>query len=94
MPGELIVEMPRSGGTVIPRRRRGVGDRRQHVLAGGVLDRGVGEAVLQRVGLLDVADRALGLLDRRGDAGVLGGAGADRPLDVLVGADRRLPASG
>src|SRR5205823_4224847 len=56
-----------------------------------VLDVGEREAVLQRVGLLDVADRALGLLYRGGDAVVALGAGAGRPLDVLVDARAAVP---
>ena len=52
------------------RGRRGVGDGRRDELAGRVLDRGIREAVLECVGLLDVTDRALGLLDRGGDARV------------------------
>src|SRR2546423_775758 len=42
----------------LDRRGRRV-QRRRDVLAGLVLHRGVGEVVLERVGLLDVADRAL-----------------------------------
>src|SRR5215212_1962510 len=65
--------------------------RRRDVLAGLVLHRRVGEVVLERVGLLDVADRALVLLDAGGDAVVALGAGARRPLDRLVDADVLLP---
>src|SRR3954453_14620880 len=74
----------------LDRRGRGV-QRRSDVLAGLVLHRGVGEVVLERVGLLDVADRALVLLDACGDAVVALGAGARRPLDRLVDADVLLP---
>src|SRR5215211_2490921 len=74
----------------LDRRGRRV-QRRRDVLACLVLDRGVGEVVLERVGLLDVADRALVLLDARGDAVVALGAGARRPLDRLVDADVLLP---
>ena len=76
--------MPVAGG-------RGRLERRGDVLAGLVLDVGEREAVLQRVGLLDVADGALGLLDRGGDALVALAAGAGRPLDVLVDPGAALP---
>ena len=88
--GELIVEIARSGGIVIPSAAAEVAASvGSDELAGAVLHRGVREAVLQRVRLLDVADRAVRLLDRRGDARVALGAGAGRPLDDLVG----LPAA-
>src|SRR5919199_1767092 len=66
-------------------------ERRLDVLAVGVLDRGGGELVLQGVGLLDVADGALGLLDAAGDAVIALRAGAGRPLDLLVDARAALP---
>src|ERR687886_401229 len=66
-------------------------ERRLDVLAVGVLDRGGGELVLQGVGLLDVADRALGLLHAAGDAVIALRAGAGRPLDLLVDARAALP---
>src|SRR3954451_13095663 len=72
-------------------RGRGGLERGSDVLARLVLDVGEREAVLQRVGLLDVADRAVGLLDRGGDAVVALGAGARRPLDVLVDPRPALP---
>ena len=50
---------------------------------------GVGQLVLLGVGVLDIADRALGLGDVVGDAFVALGADADRPLDRGVGADLR-----
>src|SRR3954469_13547812 len=61
------------------------------VRAVGVLDRRGRELVLQRDRLLDVADRALRLLDAAGDAVVALRAGADRPLHVLVDARTALP---
>src|SRR3954471_2773191 len=70
---------------------RGRLERRGDELAALVLDVGEREAVLQRVGLLDVADGAIGRLDRGGDAVVALGAGARRPLDVLVDGRARLP---
>src|SRR4051795_8044362 len=60
--------------------------RRGHVLAGRVLEVGEREVVLERVGLLDVAERAVVLLHACGDAVVALGACADRPLDGLVDA--------
>src|SRR3954463_9109853 len=74
----------------LDRRGRRV-QRRRDVAAGLVLHRGVGEVVLERIGLLDVADRAVVLLDAGGDAVVALGAGARRPLDRLVDADVLLP---
>src|SRR4051812_32891034 len=72
------------------RRRRRL-ERRLDVLAGLVLDRGRRELVLQRVRLLDVADRALRLLHAACDAVVALRTGAGRPLDRLVGAGAALP---
>ena len=42
---------------------------------------GVGQLVLLGVGVLDIADRALGLADVVGDAFIALGADADRPFD-------------
>src|SRR5450759_1078734 len=61
------------------------------VLARLVLHAGVREFVLQRVGLLHVADRAGRLLDRAGHARVALAAGARRPLHVLAFADLAVP---
>ena len=51
----------------------------------------VGQLVLLGVGIFDVADRALRLLDVVRDALVALGADAGRPLDRRAGADLRLP---
>src|SRR5690606_35236318 len=67
-----------------------VGVRRDEV-AGGVPEQGVGHVVLQRVGELDVADRAFDLLHVRGDALVALAADAVGPLHRLAFADGRLP---
>ena len=61
----------------------GVRGRRDR-LAGLVDHVGVGELVLLGVGILDVADRALGLGDVVGDAFVALGADADRPLTAVL----------
>ena len=72
--------------------RRGAGrrERRRDELARFVLHRCVGEAVLQGVCLLDVADRADRLLDRARDARVALAAGTRRPRDFLAFADLAL----
>ena len=75
-----------------PRPRPRVTDSRlgAHELAGHVLDRAVGDLVLERVDQLDVADRAGRLLDEPGDALVALAADADRPVDRRR---RRRPSS-
>ena len=90
--GALIALKRRSAGTLRPSPAADVASSdRRDVLAGLVLHVGGREVVLQRVGLLDVADRALVLLDAGGDAVVALGAGAGRPLDRLVDAGAVLP---
>src|SRR5581483_4437041 len=68
----------------------GRGEGRLDVLARFVLHGRVGETVLQRVCLLDVADSADGLLDRPRHARVALAAGAGRPGDFLAFADLAL----
>src|SRR5581483_3677104 len=74
--------------------RRGRGrDRaqaRRDELAGPVLDAGELDAVGQRVGDVDVADRALGVLDHAREAGAATAAEAGRPADLRRVADLRL----
>ena len=53
---------------------------------------GVGQLVLLGIGILDIADRALGLDHVVGHAFVALGADADRPLDRGVGTDLILPS--
>src|SRR3954447_25368959 len=71
--------------------RRGRLQRRRDEVAGLVLQVREREAVRERVGLLDVADRAVVLLHAGRDAVVALGAGARRPLDRLVHARAALP---
>src|SRR3954471_2925389 len=71
--------------------RRGRLQRRGDEVAGLVLQVREREAVRERIGLLDVADRAVVLLDAGRDAVVALGAGARRPLDRLVDARPVLP---
>src|SRR3954469_10332688 len=71
--------------------RRGRLQRRRDEVAGLVLQVREREAVRERVGLLDVADRAVVLLDAGGHPVVALGAGARRPLDRLVDARAVLP---
>src|SRR4249920_96416 len=52
---------------------------------------GIGHLVLLGVGILDIADRALGLGHVVGHALVTLGADADRPFDGLLGANLALP---
>ena len=73
--------------------RRGGVERRRDPLAVSVLHGSRREVVLQRVRLLDVADRAGSLLDAAGDAVVASRAGAGRPLDALVDAGAVGPRS-
>src|SRR3954451_877222 len=92
----VAVGVDRAEAQVSGRRDAGRGRRRRlqrrlDVVAGLVLDRRGRELVLQRVGLLDIADRALRLLHAAGDAVVALRAGAGRPLDRLVGARAALP---
>src|SRR5256885_1018823 len=72
------------------RRLEGHGGRR-HGLARLVHHLGEGELVLLGVGVLDIADRALGIGHVVGHALVALGADAGRPLHGSVGADLRLP---
>ena len=60
-------------------------DGRLHRLAGLVDHTGVGQLVLLGIGVLDIADRVLGLADVAGDAFVALGADADRPFDRGAG---------
>src|SRR3954454_3404368 len=70
---------------------RGRLERRGDVVAGLVLHIRVREVVRERVGLLDIADAAVVLLDAGRDAVVALGARAGRPLDGLVDAGAALP---
>src|SRR4051794_25521915 len=72
-------------------RRRGRLERRRDEVAGLVLEVREREAVRERIGLLDVADRAVVLLHAGCDAVVALRARAGRPLDRLVDAGAVLP---
>src|SRR3954453_3910806 len=92
----LALGVDRAEAQVGRRARVRAGGRRRlegrlDVLAVGVLDRRGRELVLQRVRLLDVYDRTLGLLHAAGDAVIALRAGAGRPLDLLVDARAALP---
>ncbi len=56
-----------------------------------VLDERVGHLVLLRVGVLDVADRAIGAADQRGDTFIALAAQTRRPFERRIDPDLRLP---
>src|SRR5581483_2877904 len=72
-------------------RREDALEARRRVLAGLVLHREVAQVVVERVGDVDVADRAGRLRDAACDAGAAALPGADGPVDGDAGAVLRLP---
>ncbi len=85
--GEVLRVVPVGGGGGLGE----AGQVRRDVGAGAVLQLHRGEAVLAGIGVLDVADAALGVAHGGGDAVIALGAGADRPGDRGGGADLGLP---